>query len=73
VDLEQVVRDAVVLFLPFQPVIAGEADKVELAEGINLVLADEDSEAPVDDRWSALAQLRESLDRENPDEPKEER
>jgi uncharacterized protein len=73
VDLEQVVRDAVVLSLPFQPVIAGETDQVELAEGINLVLADEEREAPVDDRWSALAQLRESLDRENPDEPKEER
>ncbi len=73
VDLEQVVRDAVVLSLPFQPVIAGETDNVELAEGITLVLADEERETPVDDRWAALAQLRESLDRENPDEPREER
>lgn len=73
VDLEQVVRDAVVLFLPFQPVIAGEPDTVELAEGITLVLADEERETPVDDRWATLAQLREDLDRDNPDEPKEER
>ena len=62
VDLEQVVRDAVVLALPFQPEIAGETEDIELAEGISLVLADDEREAPLDERWAALAKLRETTD-----------
>jgi len=62
VDLEQVVRDAVVLALPFQPEFAGESDEVELAEGITLVLADDEPEPKLDERWAALAQLREPTD-----------
>ncbi|MCU1571798.1 MAG: hypothetical protein JWR33_2539 [Naasia sp.] len=62
VDLEQVVRDAVVLSLPFQPEIAGETDQIELAEGVTLVLADDEREAPLDERWAALAALREQTD-----------
>jgi uncharacterized protein len=74
VDLEPVVRDAVVLFLPFQPEIAGETEDIELAEGITLVFADEQPEAPVDERWAALAPLREGADREHKhaDVPREE-
>jgi uncharacterized protein len=71
-DLEPVVRDAVVLALPFQPEIAGEPEDIELAEGISLVLADDEREAPVDERWAALAKLRESADREQADVPREE-
>lgn len=73
VDLEPVVRDAVVLFLPFQPEIAGETENIELGEGITLVFADEQAEAPVDERWAALAHLRENADREQTDVPREER
>jgi uncharacterized protein len=73
VDLEQVVRDAVVLALPFQPVKPGETDRVELPEGIALVLADDEREAPLDERWAALAPLHEGADRDNPDVPREER
>ncbi|BDI21859.1 DUF177 domain-containing protein [Herbiconiux sp. L3-i23] len=62
VDLEPVVRDAVVLALPFQPEFPGESDEVELPEGITLVVADDEAEAPLDQRWAALAQLREDTD-----------
>lgn len=57
VDLEPVVRDAVVLSLPFQPVCANGCASIELGSGISLVLADESPEALVDPRWSALAAL----------------
>jgi uncharacterized protein len=73
VDLEQVVRDAVVLALPFQPVKPGETAQVELPEGIALVLADDEREAPLDERWAALAPLREGTDRDDQDVPREER
>ncbi len=62
IDLEQVVRDSVVLALPFQPEFAGEADEVELPEGITMVLADDEREAPLDERWAALAKLRDQTD-----------
>ena len=62
VDLEQVVRDAVVLALPFQPEMPGEPEEIELADGITLVLADDEVEAPLDERWAALGQLREQTD-----------
>jgi uncharacterized protein len=70
VDLEPVVRDAVVLALPFQPEIPGETDQVdqvELADGISLVLADDEREAPLDERWAALAALRKDADAEQAD------
>jgi uncharacterized protein len=73
VDLEPVVRDAVVLSLPFQPEIPGEPDQIELAEGISLVLADDEREAPLDQRWAALAALREDADTEQTDLSREER
>ncbi|MCU1438119.1 MAG: hypothetical protein JWP66_1206 [Naasia sp.] len=73
VDLEQLVRDAVVLALPFQPEIAGEPENIELPEGISLVLADEERDAPLDERWAALAPLIEGADRDNTDVPREER
>jgi uncharacterized protein len=62
VDLEPVVRDAVVLALPFQPEFAGDLDEVELPEGVTLVLADEEPEPRTDERWAALRQLRDETD-----------
>ena len=64
VDLEPVVRDAVVLSLPFQPECAeGCPSEVELGPGITLVLSDDESdEAPLHERWAALAKFRESTD-----------
>ncbi|MEP6479514.1 MAG: DUF177 domain-containing protein [Rhodoglobus sp.] len=58
VDLEQVVRDAVVLSLPFQPVC--QADCTGLCPVCGVRLLDNpghEHEAPVDPRWAALAGL----------------
>ena len=55
-DLEPVVRDAVVLSLPFQPECAGGCEEVELQPGITLV-TDEAPAAP-DARWAALQGVR---------------
>lgn len=68
VDLEPVIRDAVVLSLPFQPECPDGCAEIELAPGITLVLAEESRAAAVDERWAALAQLRHDSDR-----PREER
>jgi uncharacterized protein len=55
VDLEDIVRDAVVLSLPFQPVCADGCSEIELGDGVTLVLADDDSPSAIDPRWAALA------------------
>ena len=51
-DLEPVVRDAVVLALPFRPVHVDGCEEIDLGPGITLITAD--APAPVDDRWAAL-------------------
>lgn len=51
-DLEPVVRDAVVLALPFRPVHVDGCEEIDLGPGITLIT--EDAPAPVDDRWAAL-------------------
>ncbi len=59
IDLEPVVRDAVVLSLPFQPV-CNEACQGLCAE-CGLKLADNPNhvhEAPIDSRWSELTKLQ---------------
>jgi uncharacterized protein len=72
VDLEPMVRDAVVLALPFQPEFPGESDDIELPEGITLVVADDSAEAPLNERWAALAGLREEPGaREDPEAPED--
>jgi uncharacterized protein len=53
-DIEPVVRDAVVLALPFQPECVGGCEDLELGPGISLVLADAEREQPADPRWAAL-------------------
>lgn len=55
-DLEPVVRDAVVLALPFQPVHVDGCEEFDLAPGISLIT--EDVPAPADDRWAALQGFR---------------
>jgi uncharacterized protein len=56
-DLEPVVRDAVVLALPFQPECVDGCEDLELAPGIRLVTADAEQEKPADPRWAALQGL----------------
>ncbi|AWG01141.1 DUF177 domain-containing protein [Clavibacter michiganensis subsp. insidiosus] len=62
VDLEPVIRDAVVLSLPFQPEVPGEDRDLDLGPGISLVLADSDPEPVIDQRWAALSGFRASED-----------
>jgi uncharacterized protein len=56
-DLEPVVRDAVVLALPFQPECVDGCEDLELAPGIRLVTADAEQDKPADPRWAALQAL----------------
>jgi uncharacterized protein len=56
-DLEPVVRDAVVLALPFQPECVDGCEDLELAPGIRLITADATEELPADPRWAALQGL----------------
>ncbi len=60
IDLEQVVRDAVVLSLPFQPICSEDCEGLCVDCGAKL--ADNPQhvhEAPVDPRWNALKNLME--------------
>ena len=58
VDLEPVVRDAVVLSLPFQPVCQDECAGLCPQCGVRLLdHPGHEHEAPVDPRWSALGGL----------------
>lgn len=56
-DLEPVVRDAVVLALPFRPECVDGCEDLELGPGISLIRADDDHEQPLDPRWAALQAL----------------
>ncbi len=53
-DLEPVVRDAVVLALPFQPECVDGCEDLDLGPGISLITADAGSDRPADPRWAAL-------------------
>lgn len=60
IDLEQVVRDAVVLSLPFQPICSNDCEG--LCADCGAKLAEDPQhvhEAPVDPRWNALKNLME--------------
>ena len=74
VDLEPVVRDAVVLSLPFQPVC--QEDCLGLCPECGVRLLDNpghEHEAPVDPRWAALAGLEGLSDTSNTDDIEEKR
>lgn len=55
VDLEPVVRDEVVLALPFQPVCPEGCRPVETGEGVGVYLSGDPLPEQVDPRWAALA------------------
>ena len=58
VDLENLVRDAVVLSLPFQPVCQPDCPGLDSSTGEKLAVStDAESSAPIDPRWSALQQI----------------
>jgi uncharacterized protein len=58
VDLEILVRDAVVLSLPFQPVCQPDCPGLDSSTGEKLAVStDAESTAPIDPRWSALRQI----------------
>lgn len=60
INLEQVIRDAVVLSLPFQPVCS--KDCLGLCPDCGVKMADNPQhqhEAPIDSRWNALASFKE--------------
>lgn len=56
-DLEPVVRDAVVLALPFQPECVDGCDDLVLGPGISLITDEAERERPTDPRWAALQAL----------------
>lgn len=58
VDLENLVRDAIVLSLPFQPVCQPDCPGLDPATGERLTDAPiESADAPTDPRWAALQGL----------------
>lgn len=56
VDLENLVRDSIVLSLPFQPVCQPDCPGLDPVTGEKLA-AGTVRETPIDERWSALAAL----------------
>jgi uncharacterized protein len=58
VDLETLVRDAVVLALPFQPVCQPDCPGLDPETGERLTeSAGKEQDAPIDSRWAALQQI----------------
>jgi len=57
VDLETLVRDAIVLALPFQPVCQPDCPGLDPATGERLTSSASASQMPVDPRWAALQNL----------------
>lgn len=69
VDLEPVVRDAVVLSLPFQPVCRQDCLGLCPQCGVRLLdNPDHEHEAPIDPRWAALTGLEGLTGPDNPAE-----
>lgn len=67
IDLEPVVRDAVVLSLPFQPVCQEDCLGLCPQCGVRLLdNPDHEHENPVDPRWAALQSLSAETDKINP-------
>lgn len=67
VDLESLVRDAIVLSLPFQPVCQPDCPGLDPATGERLTeSAGESEREPLDPRWAALRQFAPDPDSEAP-------
>ncbi|UNK72564.1 DUF177 domain-containing protein [Microbacterium sp. H1-D42] len=63
VDLETLVRDAMVLSLPFQPVCQPDCLGLDPVTGEKLTVSTgAESAAPIDPRWSALRQITDQDD-----------
>ncbi|MEJ1087676.1 DUF177 domain-containing protein [Microbacterium sp. Mu-80] len=63
VDLETLVRDAIVLSLPFQPVCQPDCLGLDPETGEKLTESTgAESDAPIDPRWSALRQITDQDD-----------
>ncbi|WP_292832517.1 YceD family protein [Microbacterium sp.] len=65
VDLENLVRDSIVLSLPFQPVCQPDCPGLDPATGERLT-ATAAPEIPIDERWAALKALTPDQDGEAP-------
>ena len=73
VDLENLVRDAVVLSLPFQPVCQPDCPGLDPKTGERLTgSADVQHSEPVDPRWAALQDFTPDVPRSRGEEPTEE-
>ena len=67
VDLEPVLRDAVVLALPFQPLCEDDCPGLCIECGARLADdPDHTHEAPIDPRWAGLTELQQQ---ESPEQP----
>lgn len=66
VDLEPLIRDAVVLALPFQPVCTPDCPGLNPETGTRRVSAPEDDDVPLDPRWAELSKFTAS---DKTDEP----
>ncbi|WP_110588854.1 YceD family protein [Microbacterium suaedae] len=60
VDLETLVRDAIVLSLPFQPVCRPDCPGLDPATGEQLTESPGVAQDPIDPRWAALQKLTET-------------
>ena len=67
VDLETLVRDAIVLSLPFQPVCQPDCPGLDPATGERLAMSTgSEQHAALDNRWAALQQFTPDHDDEDP-------
>jgi len=74
VDLEPLIRDAVVLSLPFQPVCRPDCPGLDPETGERLAdVPDREPRATIDSRWSALAAFQASDTTESTSSSREER
>lgn len=63
VNLETLIRDAIVLSLPFQPVCEPDCPGLDASTGLRRTESDENNNAaPIDPRWSALMQMTDHQD-----------
>jgi uncharacterized protein len=66
VDLETLVREAVVLSLPFQPVCQPDCPGLDPATGKRMAESDSEQREPLDPRWAALQDFTTDHDDDSP-------
>lgn len=72
VDLETLVRDAIVLSLPFQPVCRADCPGLDPASGEPLTESTGEAQPAIDPRWAALQKLTETESAEDAVQSREE-